>query len=85
MDETYPKDHFVAAKYGSEAVFCILFDNHEQDLRYLDKKASSNISEFNDLISRHRSFIWPSIYEEMFHRKNVVTQNKIKPEKGNYV
>ena len=54
---------------GGEALFCILIDNQKDDLRYLDRDGSANISNFEDLVSRHKGFIWPDIQEKIISQK----------------
>ena len=74
----------VNAMKGVETMFCILIDNEEEDLRYLDRRGSTNISEFNDLVTRHRSYIWPQIQRRILVDQNSKQRKKTKlmPEKG---
>ena len=65
-------------------MFCILIDNQEEDLRYIDRKGSTNISEFNSLVSRHRGFIWPEIQEMIIAQKNSLEKQKSRSKKGEY-
>ena len=54
---------------GGDALFCILIDNQKDDFRYLDRDGSTNISNFEDLVSRHKGYIWPDIQEKIISQK----------------
>ena len=54
---------------GGETLFCILIDNQKDEMRYLDRAGSTNISDFEDLVSRHKGFIWPDIQEKIISQK----------------
>ena len=54
---------------GGDALFCILIDNQKDDFRYLDRDGSTNISNFDDLVSRHKGYIWPDIQEKIISQK----------------
>ena len=83
VDRNNAKYKFVDKKHGTEAMFCILIDNQEEDLRYTEKKGISNISEFSDLVSRHRGFIWPNIQDKIFIQKNSGVRKGNNLKRGN--
>ena len=54
---------------GGKALFCILIDNQKDDFRYLDRDGSTNMSNFEDLVSRHKGYIWPDIQEKIISQR----------------
>ena len=61
---------------GAETLFCILIDNQKDDLRYIDRNGSTNISEFEGLVARHKGFIWPDIQEKIISQKRPLEKEK---------
>ena len=61
---------------GAETLFCILIDNQNDDLRYIDRAGSTNISQFEVLVARHRGFIWPDIQEKILSQKRSLEKEK---------
>ena len=82
VDRNNAKYKFVDQTYGSEVMFCILIDNQKEDLRYMERKSSANISEFNELVARHRGFIWPEIREKISIQRNSAKRKEGKQKKG---
>ena len=71
---------------GGEVLFCILIDNQEEDQRYLDRKGSTNISDFNSLVSRHQSFTWPDVQETILRQKHSLEKKENKlHNQGKYI
>ena len=61
---------------GAETLFCILIDNQKDDLKYIDRTGSTNISQFEILVARHRGFIWPDIQEKIISQKRSLEKEK---------